>query len=65
MLGPLKALTFILCFMVVGAILSEISYKKRPLGEVIANWRQLLLKVVVGYVVLITASYIYFKLGGH
>jgi predicted membrane protein len=65
MLGPLKALTFILGFMVAGTILSEVSYKKKPLREVLANWRPLLLRVIVGYVVLMVASLLYFKLGKH
>lgn len=65
MLGPLKAFTFIFSFMVVGTILSEVSYKKKSLGEVIANWRPLLLKVIVGYVVLMISSLIYFKLARH
>ncbi|GAW66881.1 hypothetical protein GPEL0_01r2429 [Geoanaerobacter pelophilus] len=47
--------------MVVGTILSEVLYKRKPIGEVIANWRALLLKIVFGFVVLMVSSFFYWK----
>jgi uncharacterized BrkB/YihY/UPF0761 family membrane protein len=65
MIGSLKALTFIFCFMVVGTILSEVLYKRKQLSAVIADWQSLLLKVIIEYVILIVASFLYYKLGKH
>lgn len=62
MLGTIKALSVVYIVMLVGAFLSELLYKKKPVNEVVDNIKTLIIKTTITFAVLIVASYLYYNL---